>query len=63
MKYLLIGLLCLGVLHAEPVALFDGKTLTGWEFPKDEEKFWKVKDGAITGGSLEEKVPRNLFLV
>lgn len=63
MKYLLIGLLGLGVLHAEPVALFDGKTLTGWEFPKDEEKFWKVKDGAITGGSLEEKVPRNLFLV
>lgn len=63
MKYLLIGLLGLGVLHAEPVALFDGKTLTGWEFPKDEERFWKVQDGAITGGSLEEKVPRNLFLV
>ena len=63
MKYLLIALLGLGVLRAEPVSLFDGKTLTGWEFPKDEEKFWKVQDGAITGGSLEEKVPRNLFLV
>ncbi len=63
MKYLLIGLLGLGVLHAEPVSLFDGKTLSGWEFPEDEEKFWKVQDGAITGGSLEEKVPRNLFLV
>jgi putative membrane-bound dehydrogenase-like protein len=63
MKYLLIGLLGLGVLHADPVALFDGQTLTGWEFPKDEENFWKVQDGAITGGSLDEKVPRNLFLV
>ncbi len=63
MKYLLIGLLGLGVLHAESVSLFDGKSLTGWEFPKDEEKFWKVQDGAITGGSLEEKIPRNLFLV
>ncbi len=63
MKYLLIVLLGVGVLHAEPVSLFDGKTLTGWEFPKDEEKFWKVQDGAITGGSLEEKIPRNLFLV
>lgn len=63
MKYLLIALLGLGTLHAEPVSLFDGKTLTGWEFPKDEEKFWKVQDEAITGGSLEEKVPRNLFLV
>ncbi len=63
MKYLLIVLLGVSVLHAEPVSLFDGKTLTGWEFPKDEEKFWKVQDGAITGGSLEEKIPRNLFLV
>ena len=62
MKYLLISLLGVGMLHAGPVALFDGKTLTGWVCPKDEEKFWKVQDGMITGGSLEEKVPRNLFL-
>ncbi len=62
MKYLLIGILGIGVLHAEPVSLFDGKTLAGWEVREGEEKFWKVQDGLITGGSLEEKVPKNTFL-
>ncbi|MES2982514.1 MAG: family 16 glycoside hydrolase [Verrucomicrobiota bacterium] len=62
MKYLLISLLGLGVLQAEPVSLFDGKTLAGWQVHPGEERFWKVQDGAITGGSLEEKVPGNTFL-
>ncbi len=44
---------------AKPVALFDGKTLAGWE---GDEKTWKVEDGAITGGSLDTVVPRNEFL-
>src|SRR5215213_8868929 len=44
---------------AKPVSLFDGKTLAGWE---GDEKTWKVEDGAITGGSLENVVPRNEFL-
>src|SRR5688500_13092338 len=39
--------------------LFDGKTLTGWE---GDPKWWGVQDGAITGGSMTEKVPRNFFL-
>src|SRR5687767_10056530 len=39
--------------------LFDGKTLTGWE---GDPKWWRVEDGAITGGSMTEKVPRNFFL-
>jgi hypothetical protein len=39
--------------------LFDGKTLTGWE---GDAKWWRVQDGAITGGSMTEKVPRNFFL-
>jgi len=63
MKCLLIAFLGLGVLCAESVSLFDGKTLTGWEVHKGDETFWRVEDGVITGGSLEEKVPRNLFLV
>ena len=43
-----------------PVALFDGKTLDGWE--GDTEKTWRVEDGAIAGGSLDKEVPRNEFL-
>lgn len=47
-------------LHAtEPVALFDGKTLNGWE---GDPEWWHVKDGAITGGSTEHKIPHNFFI-
>jgi Domain of Unknown Function (DUF1080) len=58
----LLGLiLTTGVSAADkPVALFDGKTLAGWE--GDTEKTWKVEDGAIVGGSLTDAVPRNEFL-
>jgi putative membrane-bound dehydrogenase-like protein len=45
---------------AEPVPLFDGKSFHGWE--GDTAKTWRIVDGAITGGSLTEKVPRNEFL-
>src|SRR5437763_12237044 len=44
---------------AEPVPLFDGKTLAGWE---GDAKTWRVEDGAIAGGSLDTVVPRNEFL-
>ena len=47
---------------AAPVPLFDGKTLAGWEVPDAEKKWWKVEDGKIIGGSLEENVPLNTFL-
>ena len=39
--------------------LFDGKSLSGWE---GDPKWWRVQDGALTGGSTTEKVPRNFFL-
>lgn len=42
------------------ISLFDGKTLDGWE--GDTAKTWRVEDGAIAGGSLDETVPRNEFL-
>src|SRR5690349_17765995 len=45
---------------AKPVSLFDGRTLSGWE--GDTVKTWRVEEGAITGGSLTENVPRNEFL-
>ena len=44
---------------AEPVSLFDGKTLNGWEGEKT--KVWRVQDGVIVGGSLEGN-PQNEFL-
>jgi putative membrane-bound dehydrogenase-like protein len=47
---------------AERIPLFDGKTLNGWDVRPDEEKWWRVQDGAITGGSLEEPVPFNTFI-
>ena len=56
-------LLTSAILAAEPpegfVTLFDGKTLAGWE---GNEKMFRVEDGAIVGGTLKEKIPRNEFL-
>jgi putative heme-binding domain-containing protein len=47
------------VLHAEPTSLFDGKTLTGWDF---DPVMWRVEDGVITGGSTTEKIKKNDFI-
>ncbi len=44
-----------------PIPLFDGRTFEGWE--GDIGKTWRIQDGAIVGGSLTERVPRNDFLV
>lgn len=44
---------------AEPAALFDGKSLEGWE--GETTKVWRVRDGVIVGGSLEGN-PQNEFL-
>lgn len=62
MKKLLILLLTASHIHAEFVPIFDGKTLDGWQVKEGEEKWWRVKDGFITGGSIDEKVPHNTFL-
>jgi hypothetical protein len=43
-----------------PVLLFDGKTFKGWS--GDTTKSFRIEDGAIVGGSLTAKVPRNEFL-
>lgn len=42
------------------IELFDGKTFTGWE--GDTQQTWRTADGAIVGGSLNRKIPRNEFL-
>lgn len=47
------------LLRAEPVALFDGATFTGWE--GNTNSVWRIRDGVIVGGSLDGN-PRNEFL-
>lgn len=39
--------------------LFDGKTFNGWE---GDLSIFRIQDGAIVGGSLENKIARNEFL-
>jgi putative membrane-bound dehydrogenase-like protein len=51
----LLSALC----YAEPVSLFDGKTLDGWDF---DPAMWRVEDGVITGGSTTEKIKKNDFI-
>ncbi len=41
------------------VSLFDGKTFEGWEGNLD---VFRIENGAIVGGSLKDRVPRNEFL-
>jgi hypothetical protein len=58
-------MLTLGLAWAEePPAkakpLFDGKTFAGWD--GDTQQTWRIKDGALVGGSLSAKQPRNEFL-
>lgn len=47
--------------HAQ-TSLFDGKSLDGWDIRAGEEKWWRVEEGMIVGGSMTEKVPYNTFL-
>lgn len=44
---------------AEPVSLFDGKTLEGWN---GNYRYFRIEDGAIVGGMLHKRIPRNEFL-
>lgn len=41
------------------VAIFDGKTLKGWE---GKLQMFRVEDGAVVAGTLKEKIPNNEFL-
>lgn len=41
------------------VSIFDGKTFNGWE---GDRKIFRIQDGAIVGGSLQNKIERNEFL-
>ena len=41
------------------VAIFNGKTLDGWE---GDTRIFRVEDGAIVAGTLDNKIARNEFL-
>jgi hypothetical protein len=45
--------------EGKAVKLFDGKSLAGWG---GDEKMFRVEDGAIVAGTLEQKIQRNEFL-
>jgi len=45
----------------EGTPIFDGKTFDGWEF-RNNEKWFRIVDGAIVCGSLTEQIPRNEFI-
>ena len=70
MRYILVALVAmllalsasgLDVLAAESgfAPLFDGKTFEGWQ---GNLKAFRIEEGAVVGGSLKERVPRNEFL-
>lgn len=44
-----VGVLGVSVADEKWVALFDGKTLDGWERVGNEKSIWEVRDGAIQG--------------
>ena len=58
----LFVLLFLGASLAGGQSLFDGKSLKGWSVQEKEAWMWKVRDGAIVGGSIDKKVPHNTFI-
>jgi hypothetical protein len=57
---LVFGLTAHAAEKGRVVRLFDGKTFKGWE--GDTNKSFRIEDGAIVGGTLKEKIPRNEFL-
>lgn len=52
--------IALGADSGKAVSIFDGKTFEGWE--GDTTKTFRIQDGAIVGGTLKERIPRNEFL-
>jgi len=46
--------------EGKTVSLWDGKTFKGWI--GDTNKTFRIQDGAIVGGTMKEKIPRNEFL-
>lgn len=55
-----IGCVMSAMGQGKAASLFDGRSFNGWV--GDTNKTWRIENGAITGGSLTQKVPQNEFL-
>ena len=60
LPFLTALVLTTSLLHAEPVALFDGKSFAGWE--GDTKTTWRIESGEIVAGDVTKQQPRNEFL-
>ena len=62
LRGVLLLALSLATLKAQDfVAIFDGKTLSGWD---GDPKLWRVENGAIVGQTTPTTLPRqNSFLI
>ena len=60
--FVLLGcsLHALGQADPIPLPIFDGKTFTGWQ--GDTVHTWRIENGTIIGGSVNQTVPHNDFL-
>ncbi len=47
------------VAAAKQIRLFDGKSFKGWN---GDQKIFRIENGAIVGGSMQEKLTQNEFL-
>ncbi len=56
---LLAFVLVSSVIAAKQIRLFDGKSLKGWN---GDQKIFRIENGAIVGGSMQEKLSQNEFL-
>jgi hypothetical protein len=59
MRSLLALLFSASFALADPISLFDGKSLDGWDF---NPQMWRVEEAVITGGSTTEKIKANDFI-
>jgi Domain of Unknown Function (DUF1080) len=57
-----MALLCFAVAIGRPerVDLFDGRSFDGWE--GDTRRTFRLEQGAVVGGTLDVRIPRNEFL-
>jgi len=60
LRILAISAVLMSYLAVAETQLFDGKSFRGWN--GDTNTTWRIENGALVGGSMASKVPRNEFL-
>jgi hypothetical protein len=59
MLIMLVGATAVAAEPGEAQKLFDGKSFAGWE---GNLKLFRIEEGAVVAGTLQERIPRNEFL-